>query len=165
MATATSRKALPLDASSRKETAAKLQTFLYNLISLRLGVQQVHWNIQGNRFYGVHTMLGEFYEALDHEIDEMAERILALGHPADGRPDRVAAESVLPASPEGFITIENGLTHLLSQYEAFDHHTEDTRAEVEDIDAVTHDMLVHVLELSQKQQWMIRSHFPSADAR
>ncbi len=159
MATAPARRALPLDAASRKQTAEKLQTFLYNLISLRLGVQQVHWNIHGDRFYGVHTMLGEFYEALDHEIDEMAERILALGHPADGRPDRVAAESVLPPALEGFILIETGLKHLLSQYTAFDDHTEATRSEVEDLDAVTHDMLVHVLELSQKQQWMIRSHF------
>lgn len=158
MAKTAARKALPLDAASRKDAAEKLQAFLYNLIALRLGVQQVHWNIRGARFYSVHTMLGEFYEALDHEIDEIAERILALGHPADGRPGEVAKATTLPASKEGFVTIEAGIDHLLSQYGAFDTHTEETRAEMEDLDAVTHDMLVHVLELSQKQQWMLRAH-------
>jgi len=152
------KNALPLDAATRKDAASRLQPFLYNLIALRLGVQQVHWNIQGARFYSVHTMLGEFYEALDHEVDEMAERILALGHPADGRPDQVAKHSVLPASPEGFVTIEAGIKLLLSQYAAFDTHAEEVRSAIEDSDAVSHDMLVHVLELSQKQQWMLRSH-------
>lgn len=150
--------ALPLDAAARKETAAKLQAFLYNLIDLRLGVQQVHWNIQGSRFYAVHTMLGTFYEALNTEVDEIAERILALGHAADGRPTAIAKASVLPAAKEGFQKIEPGIEHLLTQYAAFDVHAEAIRADVEDTDAVTHDMLVHVLEVSQKQQWMLRAH-------
>ena len=155
---AATRKGLPLDAASRKASAEKLQGFLYNLIALRLDVQQVHWNVQGNRFYGVHTMLGDFYEALNLEVDEIAERILALGHPADGRPDAVAKSTVVPAAPEGFVSVDAGLNHLLTQYAAFDTASEDVRAAMEDLDAVTHDMIVHVLEVSQKQQWMIRSH-------
>lgn len=152
------RKGLPLDAESRKASADKLQGFLYNLIALRLDVQQVHWNIQGSRFYGVHTMLGTFYEALNAEVDEIAERILALGHPADGRPDKVAERTVVPGAKEGFVTVDEGLRHLLTQYAAFDTASEDVRAAMEELDAVTHDMIVHVLEVSQKQQWMIRSH-------
>lgn len=153
-----SKKALPLDAASRKDAATKLQAFLYNLIALRLGVQQVHWNIQGERFYAVHTMLGEFYTALDAQIDEVAERILALGHAADGRPSEVAQQTTLPASQDGLVSVESGTAHLLGQYAAFDTHTEETRAAMEDIDAVSHDMLVGLLELSQKQQWMLRAH-------
>ena len=64
----------------------------------------------------------------------------------------------MPGAKEGFVTVDEGLRHLLTQYAAFDTASEDVRAAMEDLDAVTHDMIVHVLEVSQKQQWMIRSH-------
>lgn len=39
-----------------------------------------HWNIQGNRFFSLHEKFEELYLSTAEVIDEIAERILTLGH-------------------------------------------------------------------------------------
>ena len=39
-----------------------------------------HWNIKGEKFFELHLKFEEFYNDLLLKIDELAERILTLGH-------------------------------------------------------------------------------------
>lgn len=43
-----------------------------------------HWNVEGPRFRSLHQMFEEQYQALWASVDELAERIRALGQYAPG---------------------------------------------------------------------------------
>jgi len=156
--TARSRRAVPLTADERQTTCETLQDVLYHLIDLRLSVQQMHWNEQGPHFYGVHKMLDEFYTALNVWVDTIAERILALGQPADGRPVAVAEHSTLPPAPEGFIRDVESVRYLLGAYAAFDERLREAIDTLDEPDPSSQDELVDLSKVSEQHQWMLRSH-------
>lgn len=156
--TATLRRATPLTPADRKAAAGLLQAHLYALVDLRLAVQQVHWNVEGPRFYAIHTMTDTFYTALDGFVDVVAERIRALGSPADGRPAALAEHSPLPDVPAGTIQDEAALRLLLDLYRAFDEHLRDTIEGLDEPDPSSQDLLIDISRESEKHQWMIRAH-------
>ena len=156
--TARSRRAVPLTLEERRTTCGTLQDVLYHLIDLRLAVQQMHWNEQGPHFYGVHKMLGEFYAALDAWVDTLAERILTLGFPADGRPEAVAEHSTLPAPPEGLVEDMAAVRYLLDAYATFDERLRDAIEALEEPDPSSQDELVDLSKVSEQHQWMLRAH-------
>jgi len=43
-------------------------------------VRGYHWNVKGPQFFELHTKFEEFYTDLLTKVDEVAERILTLGH-------------------------------------------------------------------------------------
>ena len=43
-------------------------------------LHNLHWNVQGQQFFGIHEKLEEFYDATAEELDAIAERVLTLGH-------------------------------------------------------------------------------------
>ena len=64
------------------KTIEKLNLYLANLNVLYRKVQNYHWNIVGAGFFSVHAKLEEYYDAINTQIDDVAERILSIG----GRP-------------------------------------------------------------------------------
>ena len=64
------------------KTVEKLNLYLANLNVLYRKVQNYHWNIVGAGFFAVHEKLEEYYDAINEQIDDVAERILSIG----GRP-------------------------------------------------------------------------------
>ena len=64
------------------KTVEKLNLYLANLNVLYRKVQNYHWNIVGAGFFSVHEKLEEYYDAINTQIDDVAERILSIG----GRP-------------------------------------------------------------------------------
>ena len=64
------------------KTVEKLNLYLVNLNVLYRKVQNYHWNVVGKGFFTIHSKLEEFYNDLNGQIDDVAERILSIG----GRP-------------------------------------------------------------------------------
>ena len=56
-----------------------LNTFLSDLNVFYRKLQNYHWNVKGKDFFVVHPKLEEYYTAVNTQIDEIAEHILALG--------------------------------------------------------------------------------------
>ena len=46
---------------------------------LMLKTQNFHWNVQGPLFYSLHMLFEQHYTFLATQVDEVAERIRALG--------------------------------------------------------------------------------------
>src|SRR5215217_940613 len=80
-----------------------LQDVLVDLVDLALVAKQLHWNVVGPSFRPLHLQLDELYDVAREHADVVAERARALGWSPDGRRDRVAAKSTLPAVPEGLL--------------------------------------------------------------
>ena len=69
-----------LDTKKSVELADKLNTLLANYSIFYQNTRGYHWNIRGEKFFELHLKFEELYNDLFIKIDEVAERILTLGH-------------------------------------------------------------------------------------
>jgi starvation-inducible DNA-binding protein len=60
--------------------AKKLNELLANYSIFYQNTRGFHWNIKGEKFFELHLKFEELYNDLLLKIDEVAERILTLGH-------------------------------------------------------------------------------------
>ena len=67
-----------------KDVAIGLSSILADSYTLYLMTQNFHWNVTGPRFHQLHTMFEEQYQELAEAVDDIAERIRAIGHRAPG---------------------------------------------------------------------------------
>jgi len=72
------------DQAARVQTAATLGRLLADSYVIYLKTQGFHWNVVGPQFEPLHTLFQEQYSELAHAIDEIAERVRALGAKAPG---------------------------------------------------------------------------------
>lgn len=69
-----------LDAVKARELAEKLNLLLANFQLFYINSRGFHWNIKGDKFFELHAKFEELYTDVQLKIDEVAERILTLGH-------------------------------------------------------------------------------------
>lgn len=69
-----------LHESSASQLAEKLNELLANYQIFYMNVRGYHWNVKGRQFFQLHEKFEEFYTDLLIKVDEVAERILTLGH-------------------------------------------------------------------------------------
>ena len=87
--------AIGLHNSSANELADKLNTLLANYQIFYMNVRGYHWNVKGHQFFELHTKFEELYDDLLTKVDEVAERILTLGHqPVHAYSDYVKIASI-----------------------------------------------------------------------
>ncbi|HQV51878.1 MAG: DNA starvation/stationary phase protection protein [Flavobacteriales bacterium] len=72
--------AIGLDKTRSKELAEKLNELLADYSIFYQNTRGYHWNIKGPEFFELHLKFEELYNDLLIKIDEVAERILTLGH-------------------------------------------------------------------------------------
>ncbi|WP_207435210.1 Dps family protein [Sabulibacter ruber] len=71
---------LGLERQDTKDVALKLNELLANYHLYYQNLRAFHWNIRGGNFFQLHAKFEELYTAAIEKIDEIAERILTLGH-------------------------------------------------------------------------------------
>lgn len=69
-----------LDAEQSKKLSDSLNILLANYQIFYINARGFHWNITGDRFFELHAKFEELYNDLLLKVDEVAERILTLGH-------------------------------------------------------------------------------------
>ncbi|RYE20650.1 MAG: DNA starvation/stationary phase protection protein, partial [Sphingobacteriales bacterium] len=69
-----------IDENKSRELADKLNLLLSDLQLFYINARGFHWNIKGNKFFELHLKFEELYTDALTKIDEVAERILTLGH-------------------------------------------------------------------------------------
>ena len=74
------RNSIGLDAGKARELAEKLNLLLANFQLFYINSRGFHWNIKGDNFFELHLKFEELYTDTQLKIDEVAERILTLGH-------------------------------------------------------------------------------------
>lgn len=89
-----------LDTSKSAELASLLNDLLANYSVLYQNARGYHWNIQGNKFFELHVKFEELYNDLVLKIDEVAERILTLGHTPEHKFTEYVALSEIKESKE-----------------------------------------------------------------
>lgn len=72
--------AIGLDKKKSENLSEKLNELLANYSIFYQNTRGYHWNIKGEKFFELHVKFEELYNDLILKIDEVAERILTLGH-------------------------------------------------------------------------------------
>lgn len=84
-----------LDTAKANVLAEKLNALLANYQIFYMNTRGYHWNIQGRQFFELHVKFEEQYNDLLLKVDELAERILTLGHrPLHAFSDYIAQSSI-----------------------------------------------------------------------
>ena len=149
-----------IDGSDRRKIADGLSRFLADSYTLYLKTHNFHWNITGPMFNALHVMFEAQYTEQWTALDEIAERIRALGFNAPGS----YAEFTRLSS----ITEEPGLTkapdwrEMVRQLTVGNEAVCRTARKVLDIadaadDNPTEDLLTQRLQTHEKYAWMLRS--------
>ena len=134
-----------------------LAKLLADTYTLYLKTQNFHWNVTGPHFHSLHGMFEEEYTELANAVDEIAERIRALG-------------AVAPASFVEFLKLtsikeETGtpaaidmVKKLLADHETIIAHLQSLMPVAQSLnDEATLDLLITRTEVHQKTAWMLRS--------
>ena len=106
---------IPVEADKRKPITDDLQATVTELLKIYHESKQSHWNIRGPLYVPLHEQLQENADEYLKYADLLAERVLQIGNPVDGRPAVVAATANIGAFPGGFLTDKQVLL-LLDQY-------------------------------------------------
>ena len=146
-----------LKPKERGDVAQELSKVLADSFAVYQKTHGYHWNVLGPEFFSLHKLLEQQYTEIWTALDDIAERIRALGELA---PQSASAFANLTSIKDG--DPEKSAPEMLNELMR-DHETliATMRAAIEvadeDGDDVTVDLLTQRLGAHEKFAWMLRS--------
>lgn len=141
----------------RKAIADGLSRVLADTYTLYLKTHSFHWNVTGPQFSTLHNMFEQQYTELAGAVDEIAERIRALGHPAPGSYAQYARLASIKEE-EGVPEAKEMLRQLVDGQEAAVRTAREVFPLAEKAgDQPTIDLLTQRMRVHEKAAWMMRS--------
>jgi len=149
-----------LDEENRLGSADILNKLLSDEYVLYTKTRNYHWNVTGRDFNQLHKFFEEQYTQLDAIIDEVAERVRALGYYSFGTLEQFRQTARLKEQTGDIPPAEQMLNKLLADHETIIRQLrEDLRVSNDQYnDAGTSDFLTGLMEQHEKMAWMIRAH-------
>lgn len=135
-----------------------MKVLLADSYLLMLKTQNYHWNVKGPSFFSLHTLFEEQYRELFEANDEIAERILTIGHNAPGS---YAAFTKIANIKEETETVDSKtmVERLSKDHERLAKDAQELIKAAEAAnDDVSVDLGVRRREVHQKAHWMLSSH-------
>ena len=141
------------------KTVEKLNLYLANLNVLYRKVQNYHWNIVGTGFFSVHAKLEEYYDALNEQIDDVAERILSIGGRPLGTLKDYLAVSTIKEAENKEISIADAVADVKKEFEAMLKLVKEVK-ETSDAenDYGTSAMVDEYISSYEKNLWMLNAY-------
>lgn len=150
--------AIGLSAETRKAVSQKLSHILGNQFLLYIKTLKFHWNVRGSDFKPLHLFFEEQYEDLLEMVDEVAERIRALGHMAPGTAQEYLKTAEIVENPDENPHEKGMLEILLHDHEIIIRLIrKEVDATMELGDAGTNNFLCDMMERHEKMAWMLRA--------
>ncbi len=143
--------------ADRNEIADGLAKVLADSYTLYLKTHNYHWNVTGPMFQTLHLMFEQHYNELALAVDEIAERIRALGAKAPGTyREFTALSSIDEDTDEPDAT--DMIRRLVRGHESVARTARSVFPVVERAsDEPTADLLTQRLQVHEKTAWMLRS--------
>jgi starvation-inducible DNA-binding protein len=146
-----------IPAEQREKIANGLSRLLADTYTLYLKTHNYHWNVTGPLFNTLHTMFETQYTELAAAVDEIAERIRALGYPAPGSYKAFAALTSIKEE-EGVPSAEDMIRDLVVGQETVVRTAREVFPIADEAhDEPTADLLTQRMQLHEKNAWMLRS--------
>lgn len=146
-----------IDEKDRAAIAEGLSRLLADTYTLYLKTHNFHWNVTGPMFNTLHTMFETQYTELAVAVDDIAERIRALGFPAPGTYAAYARLSSIKEE-EGIPAAEEMIKLLVQGQEAVARTARGIFPLLDKVsDEPTADLLTQRMQVHEKTAWMLRS--------
>ncbi|MHC9086793.1 Dps family protein [Luteimonas sp. RIT-PG2_3] len=144
----------------RQKIAKELSRFLADAYTLYLKTHNFHWNVTGPMFNSLHVMFEAQYTEQWAALDEIAERIRALGFNAPGSYAEFAKLTTIKEEPGATRSQDwrELVRQLVEGNEAVCRTARDVLETADDADdAPTEDLATQRLQIHEKYAWMLRS--------
>jgi starvation-inducible DNA-binding protein len=151
-----------LPARTRAKVIESLNARLADAIDLGAQAKHAHWNVKGPQFIALHELFDKLAESVEEHIDELAERITALGGTAHGTIQAVVRTSALTPYPESIV---EGLAHVDALAAALAQFGKSIRKGIDAAgkqgDADTADLYTGISREVDKYLWFLEAHLQS----
>ena len=148
---------LGIKKEDREQIAAGLSKLLADSYTLYLKTHNYHWNVTGPMFNTLHVMFEQHYTELATAVDEIAERIRALGVKAPGTYREFAALTSIDEA-SGDESAEDMIRQLVVGQEAVVRTAREAFPAADAAnDEPTADLLTQRMQIHEKNAWMLRS--------
>lgn len=150
---------IDLPEKTRRNAIEMLNDRLAEAIDLQSQAKQAHWGVKGPNFIALHELFDEISDLLLAQIDEIAERVTALGGAVEGTVAVAAKRSKLKNYPLNISAGKDHLYYLSSQVAAFGKAV---RKAIDDTaklgDAGTADLFTGISRDLDKHLWLLEAH-------
>lgn len=132
---------------------------LADVYLLLVKTRKYHWDVVGPQFRTMHELWQEQYEALSLHVDDIAERIRALGGYPLGTAEGFLRYASIKEHPNDLPNVTEMVTRLYTDYEQI---VRNLREHIEQCsenynDEGTADFLTSLMEDYEEAAWMLRS--------
>ncbi|GHU63354.1 DNA starvation/stationary phase protection protein [Clostridia bacterium] len=140
----------------------KLNQYLADLAVEYVKLHNYHWNVYGQGFFTLHGKLEDAYESIAKEMDDVAERILAIGgKPKGSLKNYMETATIQEAAEEGITglatikSVQTDYQNLLAQAKGIKEAAEEAK------DYGTSSFIDGAIVNFEKTLWMFNSYLKS----
>jgi starvation-inducible DNA-binding protein len=146
-----------LSENARASVAQALADVLADTFALYFKTHAYHWNVTGPHFPQLHALFQEQYTEMWNALDEIAERIRALGaFPPAGAVALAQKSNIIEA--EGRLSSAAMVADLLAGHESLIRRAREALEIADDADDdASEDLLTVRLSIHEKTAWMLRA--------
>jgi starvation-inducible DNA-binding protein len=153
-----------LSETVRQNVVTILNQQLVNLLDLQLQTKQAHWNVRGPHFIGLHELFDKINDEVREFVDEVAERVSALGGVALGTVQEVNSKTKLKAYDINAVSCRQHI-ELLST--ALATTSDGTRKSVDALDEagdkISSDLMTGITAGLDQKLWFVEAHLHAKD--
>lgn len=145
--------------ADRRRLADVLNQSLAGTYVLYAKTHAFHWNVAGPQFYGIHKLTDEQYQDMAAAIDEIAERVRAIGFPAmSGLGNYLAASPVEDVDVSEMPDARDMVMQLAQDHQTMAAKLRKAVSVAEQADDVyTADLLTARIGVHEEAAWMLNA--------
>jgi starvation-inducible DNA-binding protein len=153
---------LDIDTGIPRENLKKIANILNDDLAdeyvLLTKTRNYHWNVEDPRFNDLHKFFEGQYELISSSIDEIAERVRAVGGKTRATLKEFINSSQIGEDVGSYPDADTMLGNLLSDHETIIKTLRKNIKECQDLnDEATANFLTEKMEEHEKMAWMLRS--------
>jgi len=153
---------LDIDTGVSRESLQKIANILNDDLAdeyvLLTKTRNYHWNVEDPRFNDLHKFFEEQYELLSAAVDEIAERVRAVGSRTRATLKEFINSSQIREDIRSYPNADTMLGNLLSDHETIIKTLRKNINECQELnDEGTANFLTDKMEAHEKMAWMLRS--------
>jgi len=144
---------------ARNTVSHTLNVILADEFMLYSKLLKYHWNVTGMSFGPLHQLFEDEYTSVFKIIDDVAERVRAIGHWPIGTLKEYQEYTHLEEHPGRNPDAHTMISDLVKDYETIIRAMRSAEKEIDQAgDAVTANFLEDIVAQHEKAAWMLRSH-------
>jgi len=159
----TTEKTYSTSVSLSDDTRAKmielLNQSLADSLDLYSQTKQAHWNVKGMNFIALHQLFDQVAEGILVMVDDIAERVTALGGTAQGTVRMSADNTRLPEFPDDIDTGEAYVSAVAERVANLGNSSRENATTAMDAgDEATGDLYIEITRESDKLLYFLEAH-------